>query len=207
MKIYTKEMINEVNRKRQERKKVIKIICIPFLCLIVLCIVSIFFQKFVQKKQNIDLFGYEPFMVMTGSMEPSINTGDMVIVKQVSQEEIQIDDVITYTIADGTESVTHRVIGIAEREGEILYQTKGDNNNAADPDLVHYQNILGKVTFTINGLGKTIAYIFTGTGLGAVALLVLLHYSISNDKRTREIAREEARRLYNVPKYVNKEQS
>lgn len=207
MKIYTNEMINRINEKKQKRKKIIKYICLPFLTIIVVFIADILFQKFVQNKDNIDFLGYKPLMVMTGSMEPSINVGDMVIVKQTEEKDIQIGDIITYVVKNGKESVTHRVIEIIEKDGEKFYRTKGDNNNVADPDVVIYENILGKVDFQIEGIGKIIAYIFTGTGLGAIALLVLIHYSISSDRKIRAIARQEARRLYNVPKYNKREEA
>lgn len=207
MKIYTNEMIRKINEKKQKRKKIIKYFCLPFLAIIVVFIADILFQKFIQNRDNIEFFGYKPLIVMTGSMEPSINIGDMVIVKQTEQNNIQIGDVITYTVNNGKESVTHRVIEIIEKNGEKFYRTKGDNNNVADPDIVSYENVLGKVDFQIEGVGKIIAYIFTGTGLGAIALLVLMHYSISSDRRIRVIARQEARRLYNVPKYNKKEEA
>ena len=207
MKIYTNDMINKINEKKNKRKKIIKYICLPFLTIIVVFIADILFQKFVQNKDNIDFLGYKPLMVMTGSMEPSINVGDMVIVKQTEEKDIQIGDIITYVVKNGKESVTHRVIEIIEKDGEKFYRTKGDNNNVADPDVVIYENILGKVDFQIEGIGKIIAYIFTGTGLGAIALLVLIHYSISSDRKIRAIARQEARRLYNVPKYNKREEA
>lgn len=207
MKIYTNDMINKINEKKNKRKKIIKYICLPFLTIIVVFIADILFQKFVQNKENVDFLGYKPFIVMTGSMEPNINIGDMVIVKQIPQCEIHIGDIITYKVSNGRESVTHRVIEIIEKDGKITYKTKGDNNNSADTDIVTYENILGKVNFQVEGLGNIITYLFTGTGLGIIVLLILIHYSISSDRKIRVIAREEARRLYNVPKYTKKEEA
>ena len=71
-------------------------------------------------------------------MEPSLNIGDMIISKHISQNEIQIGDIITFCLEDGKETVTHRIIDITEQDGITFYQTKGDNNNSPDPELVKF---------------------------------------------------------------------
>ena len=205
--IYTNEMIKEINLKKERRKKIRKIIFLPILLLIIFFVVDVFFQKFIQKKRNIQFLGIKPFIVMTGSMEPDIKIGDMVIIKKtLSQKEIQVGDVITYSLENEKDTVTHRVINIVNQDGNIYYQTKGDNNNSPDSNLVSFDKVLGKKIYNISGVGKKITYIYTETGIMIICLIILLHYSISNGKRMRIIAREEARRLYNNPKYKKKEE-
>ena len=206
--IYTNEIIEKINLKKEKRKKIRKIIFFPILLLIIFFVVDIFFQKFVQKKNNVEFFGIKPFIIMTGSMEPNLNVGDMIITKKVSsQDEIQIGDVVTYSLENGRDTVTHRVTDIVYEDGQKLYQTKGDNNNSPDSDLVKFENIIGKKFYNIPGLGMKISYIFTETGIIIMALIILIHYKISSDKTNKIIAREEARKLYNTPKYKEKEES
>lgn len=206
--IYTNEIIEKINLKKEKRKKIRKIIFYPILLLIIFFVVDIFFQKFVQKKNNVEFFGIKPFIIMTGSMEPNLNVGDMIITKKVSsQDEIQIGDVVTYSLENGRDTVTHRVTDIVYEDGQKLYQTKGDNNNSPDSDLVKFENIIGKKFYNIPGLGMKISYIFTETGIIIMALIILIHYKISSDKTNKIIAREEARKLYNTPKYKEKEES
>jgi len=206
--IYTNEIIKEINLKKEKRKKIRKIILLPILLLIIFFVVDVFFQKFIQKKSNIQFLGMKPFIVMTGSMEPNLKIGDMVIIKKISsQNEIQVGDIITYSLENGKDTVTHRVINIVKEDGNIFYQTKGDNNNSPDSNLVSFDKILGKKIYQIGEVGEKISYIFSETGIMIICLIILLHYTISNGKRMRIIAREEARRIYNIPKYNKKEES
>ena len=199
--IYTKEMIEKIYLKKEKRKKILKLFFLPIFIGIIFFVIDVFFQKFIQKEDNIDFFGIKPFIIMTGSMEPSLNIGDMIISKHISQNEIQIGDIITFCLEDGKETVTHRIIDITEQDGITFYQTKGDNNNSPDPELVKFENIVGKYDFKIKGVGNILSYIFTATGIIVIGLIMLLHYTISNERRIKVLAREEARRLYNIPRY------
>lgn len=205
--IYTNEMIESINLKKEKRKKIRKIIFFPILLIIIFFVLDTFFQKFIQKKSNIEFFGMKPFIIMTGSMEPNLNIGDMIISKKVSQGEIGVGDIITFSFNDGKDTITHRINDIIEKDGEKLYQTKGDNNNSPDSELVKFDNIVGKVNYQIRGVGKVMSYIFTGTGIIAIGLIILLHYTITNERKVKILAREEARKLYNTPKYRKKEES
>ena len=63
------------------------------------------------------------------------------------------------------------------------------------------------MNYQIRGVGKVMSYIFTGTGIIAIGLIILLHYTITNERKVKILAREEARKLYNTPKYRKKEES
>ena len=67
--------------------------------------------------------------------------------------------------------------------------------------------IIGKVVKIVGGLGKSVSYLFTGTGLTALILIVLINYTFSSDKRIKVVAREEARRMNNIPKYRRRQES
>ena len=200
-------MIIEQIEKRQKYSKMLKYAILPFVILIVIFIGSVFYQRFIQRKSTIDFMGYKPLFVLTGSMEPGIKTGDMIIVKGIKESKIKEGDVVTFSLEGSRETVTHRIIKIVEKDGKVYYQTKGDNNNAPDPELVTYDMIIGKVVKIVGGLGKSVSYLFTGTGLTALILIVLINYTFSSDKRIKVVAREEARRMNNIPKYRRRQES
>lgn len=96
------------------------------------------------------LFGIKPFVVMSGSMEPTIPTGSLVFV-DTRDVNVSTDDVITFSLSTGKKSVfvTHRVHAIDESG---LIQTKGDNNK--DPDgWLDPKAVMGTVIFHIPHLG------------------------------------------------------
>jgi len=140
---------------------------------------------------------------MTGSMQPSYNIGDLIFEKEIAKEDIKLNDVITYSLENGQDTVTHRVIDIIEENGETYYQFKGDNNNSPDPDLVTYKQIQGKVIYKINKLGSLIAEFVSGTGVILILIIFILSYMKTNRKEERRIAREDARARYNNPKYID----
>ena len=85
------------------------------------------------------VFDYKVLSVLSGSMEPAIRTGDVIIVEPLRPEhEIREGDVITFRAADAPDMlITHRVIGIVSVNGEpAAYVTKGDANEA--PDLSRF---------------------------------------------------------------------
>jgi len=115
--------------------------------------------------QDKALFGYRYYNVITPSMSPSYNQGDMIFVKLCDASEIQIGDVITYNPSNNTDSetyLTHRVIKKIENyenTGVTCFQTKGDANKDADEFLLSEDKIIGKVTFGIPMLGSIVAFI------------------------------------------------
>lgn len=81
------------------------------------------------------VLGYQTSTMLTGSMSPLINPGDVVVTVPVSVGEIKVGDIITYHIPVGQQQVeTHRVIEVSRNaQGPTTVRTKGDANNGADP--------------------------------------------------------------------------
>ena len=100
---------------------------------------------------NSGLFGFQPSIVGSGSMTPNLNVGDMAIVVHTNAAGIQVGDIIQYRGA--TEPVIHRVIDKYNENGKTYFITKGDANNAQDPQPVSEQQVIGKSTFVIPKLG------------------------------------------------------
>jgi len=98
----------------------------------------------------VGLFPIFPSVIVTGSMEPAIKPGDIVLVKKINGEDVKINDVIVYR--SGKINITHRVIKIENIEGK-KYQTQGDANGVPDADLVLPEQVRGKVIGVIPKAG------------------------------------------------------
>ena len=101
---------------------------------------------------------FNAYVVLSGSMVPTIQVKDIVVTKKIAQEKLEIGDIITFISPDqrwGGISVTHRIIDIYydEEKGIHTYKTKGDYNNIADAVAVPNENILGIVILKIPKLG------------------------------------------------------
>ena len=127
--------------------KIIKNIIINLIIFVlgIIAIIAIWtsIQLNVQNKEYMDLFGYSFFSTATGSMSPTIEKGDVVIVK--IGEQVQQNDIITYK--NNNSFITHRIIEI---DGENII-AKGDNNNTKDEPITE-DAILGKVCFIISNV-------------------------------------------------------
>lgn len=199
--IYTNEMIKERNNQKEKRRKIFKIISFPFIILILLLVFYAGYIKYIKKEKDINILGFRQYIVATGSMEPQYNIGDLIIIKETPKEKIQVGDVINYISKNGIDTITHRVVEILEKDGQTYYRTKGDNNNGEDQELVSFNQVHGVIMFKINKLGTIITKMVTGTGIIIIFAFIILSYLKDEEKEEKRIARENARKMYNVPKY------
>lgn len=133
-------------------------ICLLALTLIVVTTIS----------ANSHIFGgYKSFLVQSGSMEPAIMTGDIIVIQQ--QPGYIKNDVITFVTPENR-IVTHRIIGQQNKNNATLFVTKGDANRSEDNDVVKQDAITGKVVFVIPKLGYFIGFSKSPFGL---ALLII----------------------------------
>lgn len=95
-------------------------------------------------------------VVKSGSMEPAIHTGSVVLVSP--RKEYNVNDIITFAGRGGKEtSITHRVMEIEDTNGKKSFVTKGDANNAEDENKVALDKIIGKVLFSVPYAGYLVA--------------------------------------------------
>jgi len=97
------------------------------------------------------LLGIQPTTVLSGSMRPAMDTGDLAIVQEVSADSIGVGDIIQFW-RDGT-MVIHRVTEVAKGGSGKLFVTKGDANSKPDIDPVFQSQVRGKIILTIPKLG------------------------------------------------------
>ena len=125
------------------------------------------------------LMGYRVFNVISGSMAPEYNVGDLIYVKEVDVDTIQTGDVITFVLNEDLVVATHRVVEI-DAENKHFY-TKGDANETVDASPVHFNNVIGMPKFRIPLLGYVSdyiqhppgSYITLGVGLVLIAAVFL----------------------------------
>lgn len=130
-----------------------------------------------------NLLGFEIFSVQTDSMYPTLKSGDLVIDRAVKDiSTLRKGDIITYwTVLEGERVLnTHRIYEIYDGGGHLIFETKGDNNNAADSLTVHESEVVGVYSTHISGLGKVLDYLQTSKGflivvVIPVALFFLFH--------------------------------
>ncbi len=199
--IYTDEMIKQKNKQKEKRHKIQRIISFPIIIVILTLVFYIGYLKVIKNENDINILGFRQYMVATGSMEPKYNVGDMIIIRETPEEEIKIGDIINYISENGIDTITHRVVDIIEKDGQTYYKTKGDNNNSEDSELVNYSQVKGTLVFKISKLGTIMTKLLTGTGITILFAVIILSYLRDKDKEEKIIARENARKLYNIPKY------
>ena len=106
------------------------------------------------------LLGFQPSIIASGSMRPTLDVGDIAITVQTSPDKIKVGDVIQYWRQGEPASTIHRVIEIYKSEGITYIVTKGDANNAPDdPITLTPTQKIGKLVFTIPKLGWISIYL------------------------------------------------
>ena len=148
-------------------KKIINIFFVIFIILIIVINMYILYNRVVQKKDVIKINGYSTFIVISGSMEPTINVDDLIIIKE--ENEYKEQDIVTYQ--SNKSVVTHRIV---KKEGDIIW-TKGDNNNTEDSPINSSQ-IYGKYIYKIKNVGKIIQII--NSPIGIAIFLSMMYFSI-----------------------------
>jgi len=109
-------------------------------------------------------FGWHVDTVLSGSMEPAIPTGSILVSRPVSSDDIHIGDIITFSGSGRDRFITHRVTEIETTNG-IVFTTKGDANNAEDPFPVPAEKVEGKMLVHIPLLGFIFSFVKTPSGI------------------------------------------
>lgn len=162
-------------------KKIITIIANIFLVLLLLIGLLVGFS-ILPIRNNFKILA-----VNSGSMEPTIKTGELVIIKP--QNNYQVGDIITFNFPNSPESAltTHRIFEKIIRDDIELYKTKGDANNSPDLSLIRKGNILGKYRFGVPYIGYLIGYVKTLPGL---VLIIIIPATIIIYEESRKVHKE-----------------
>jgi signal peptidase len=99
--------------------------------------------------------GSQTYSVLTSSMAPKYAPGTFLVVKPVPFNELKVGDIITYQIDSGSPTViTHRISAVtAQQSGEVVFITKGDNNDLEDEAPVREVQVKGKLSYAVPFVG------------------------------------------------------
>jgi signal peptidase len=189
-------IMNQVVSNKKGWKKIgtpIGILLCIVLILVLIVNVSLIIGSYVNPDKVPSFLGYKPFIVLSGSMEPEIMPGDLIITKNIDPENVKVGDVITFR-SDETTAVSHRVIKIST-EGGLSFETKGDANIGSDKGAVSPESIEGKYILRIAKLGNLALFLQTPIGLlvfVVIPLCLFILYDIvsRNYRRKGEKSRE-----------------
>lgn len=168
-------------------KKIWNIVSTALVVLMVLCAVFLMGSR---------VMGYQCFTVISGSMEPKYSVGDLIYVKKVDANTIQVGDDITFILNEDLVVATHRVVRI-DAENQRLY-TKGLANEIEDSDPVHFNNVIGVPQFSIPKLGYVSNFVqnppgmYITIGVGIILILAVFLPDMIGKKKNEDEDKEVA---------------
>ena len=141
------------------------------------------------------LAGGTAYTILTGSMEPELPPGELVVVRPVDPAAVAVGQVVTYQLESGKPAVvTHRVVSVAVTGGgERVFTLQGDANPAPDPDPVRAEQLRGALWYHVPLAGYLNLWLtgeWRGLVTAAVAGLLLVYAALMWLKAARsQIAR------------------
>lgn len=189
---YTIEEIYSKKNKKERNKKILRILVYALMIPILIYNLVIVFQVFSNSDEIPTFLGYKSFVIVSGSMLPELQIGDIVVIKPVEEGTLKEGDIITFR--EGNSIVTHRIDHVIDSGKRFI--TKGDANSSEDINPVTYDNIEGKYEFKIAKLGNFVLFMQNKIGIIVVALIIYMIYFASKSKEEKIIMRKEKREIY-----------
>lgn len=142
------------------------VLCVILIPILVLN-VSLIVKSYLHEGEVPNVGGVFPLIVLTDSMYPEIQSGDLIFCRTAEPDQIQVGDVIAFfdPAGSGTSIVTHSVAEVMEKDGQIEWITRGIANNADDPMPVPEANLVGMYRRRVPGLGNAVMFMQTTAGL------------------------------------------
>lgn len=129
-------------------------------------------------------FGDRPYTVLTGSMEPAISPGDVVIDERISPTAARVGDIITFRDPeDQSKLITHRVRSVTPEGRYIWFVTKGDANNTTERWRIAADGELGRVVYTVPWVGHVAVLARTPLGLSLFLIVPLALLGVEELRR------------------------
>lgn len=203
-------LVNMKGLKGFFMKKVIKILKISFITLLSLILIFNVYIM-IQTKLNPDkvpsVFGYKSFVVVSGSMESEINSGDLIFVKNIDVNDLKVNDIVAFRDNDNLVT-THRIVDEVNINNQKCFKTKGDSNNLIDEGIVCEKQIEGKYQFKIAAVGNFIMFIqkpmgFTIMMLSILIICIFIYFASS--KKIDRMSEDELKEFEEFKKYKEKE--
>lgn len=169
------------------------IICV-ILAVVFIINVTMIVKSYVHPDKTPDFMGFKPFIVLSGSMEPTIKAGDLIITKKIDPKNIKVGDIISFRVEEDV-VVSHRVTGI-QTEGELTFSTKGDANIGMDAVSASSKDIEGIYIWRAAGLGRFAMFLQTPIGMLIFVVtplcLFIIYDIVSRSRRGNKKSAREA---------------
>ena len=188
------------HQKNQDTKQKLLTVIGTILCIILLPIliinVTLIVKSFLKADEVPSIGGMFPMIVLTDSMYPEIESGDLIICHTIDAEDVKVGDVITFydPLGNGTTVVTHRVLEITGEAGSLKFVTKGDNNNVEDQKPVPKDKLIGIYQSRIPGLGNVAMFMQTTPGLilcCVCPILLLVGWDVLRRKKYEKVKQQD----------------
>lgn len=172
----------------KEKLKFLKKSVVTFLIIIGILIsiysISITVQKLKSPDKTPTFFGFKTFVVLSGSMEPELNIGDIIIVKEVDDNKLKVGDIVSYKNSQTV--TTHRITEISKKADKTYFKTKGDANNTEDDKLVEENIIEGKLVTSIPKIGNLTILLNNRSVIIVIAVMIFCYLMFSNKEKEEE---------------------
>lgn len=184
-----------MEKKENKVFKIIKSILNWVIALaVILFVIVVVLQRFSNNK--LSFFNYRMFTVISGSMKPTYDIGDVLISKETKSSNIKIGDTISYLGKSGSfadKVITHKVVGITkDSNGKYIFRTKGMANLVEDP-LVSEEQLYGVVIYKVKSLSLVYKLVSTKYGM-LIFVIIPLFYVIGSEILSFMLEKEEKRR-------------
>ena len=183
--------------KKHKQSKVAKVLSILSIIVFILAFLILLTSIFMQKNPDKMLFGYRLYQVTTGSMEPEIKVGSIVLVKAVEPSELKVGDTISFRSTDPqiySQINTHSIVKIEEENGKYIFTTQGVANPTPDDYKVSSENLIGKVVGVSENFGRiyevlsnrTLSFCLTIVPLFVIFLIYFIDFAVVLNKPSEE---------------------
>ena len=193
--MYKVDKVQKESRRIETIGRVISGLIYIILIPLIIFNFTLIIKSFINPKETPDFFGLKSFVIVSRSMEPTINKGDAILVKEVPESEIAVNDIVSFS-QDGT-NVTHRIVDVTQEDGKKQYTTKGDNNNTEDKEKITYEQIEGKYQFRIKKFGVFVSIIKSKFTLILLIVIIVVMYCHNNKRKEKSKMRKQKRENYN----------
>lgn len=199
--------MNKKEKKKTEKTSVNhKILTVigTVLCIILIPVLAInialIAQSYIHPDKVPSVGKVFPLIVLSDSMYPEIQGGDLIICNTIAADNVQVGDVIAFfdPAGNGTSIVTHRVTEIAEQDGSVAWHTQGDANNTEDAALVPADKLVGVYKTRIAGAGRVAMFMQTTKGLIICVILpiiLLVGYDVIRRRKYEKTQKEDTAAL------------
>lgn len=179
--LYTNDVISKKRRKYNRIKKIVRIGILVIVFPMLVYNVTVIIQSIIKPEKTPSFLGIKTYVVISGSMIPEFEIGDIAIVKETRSDQLKKDDIISFR--EGQNIITHRIMQVSEESGQKYFKTKGDNNNYEDEKLVSEALVEGVVIGKIPFMGK-IALLLRGK-ITIIVILIIYYFIIMKERKNK----------------------